>query len=267
MVRSENASALPSSLRDILLSLPPFALAFSGGVDSRFLAHAAKLCDCDFLLIHARGPHVPEAETACALEWARKKAIPVTLVDYDPLAVAGVRQNGRDRCYWCKKALFTKLACCGRTLVDGTNAGDLGQFRPGLRALRELDIFSPLAEAGLDKMAVRQSAVITGLENPGQKARPCLLTRFAYGTGPDYKTLSLLGAAEKELFEIFGSETDFRLRLVPEALLQTVACTEGQKKDVDRVMLKYGFSPCKIIIGENISGFFDRHPVKTDNFQ
>lgn len=257
MVGPKAAQALPSALCDILRSLPPFAVAFSGGLDSRFLGHAAKLCGCDFLLLHARGPHVPEAETAYAIDWAQKSGLPLALLDFDPLEIEETRQNGRGRCYFCKKALFTKLSECGRKLADGTNAGDLDMFRPGLQALRELDVFSPLAAAGLDKAAIRKFAALTGLENPGQKARPCLLTRFAYGKSPGYETLSRLGAAEKELSGIFGNEIDFRLRLAPEAILQTDACIESRKGDVDFVMRKYGFFPYATSTGGTISGFFD----------
>lgn len=255
------AEKLPEALRNFLRDAGPIALAFSGGLDSRFLCHAAMLCKCDILAIHASGPHVQANESAYAHAFAQKCGLPLEIVEYDPLKNELVRQNGKDRCYHCKKALFNKLDVPGRKLVDGTNEDDLKGYRPGLRAINELGIFSPLARAGLGKEDIRKLAAATGLENPGQKARPCLLTRFAYHTRPDYRTLENLARAENDLLEIFGKENDFRLRLAPEPVLQTQVLAEGLKTTVDGIMKKYGFSDYRIIMDKAISGFFDR-PVE-----
>lgn len=252
------AENLPQALRDLLQAAGPVAVAFSGGLDSRFLCHAALLCNCDILAVHASGPHIPANETAYARAFAKKCGLPLEIVEYDPLKNEIVGQNGKDRCYHCKMALFSKLEVPGRKLVDGTNADDLRCYRPGLRAINELGVFSPLARAGLGKEDIRKLAAAIGLENPGQNARPCLLTRFAYHTRPDYHTLENLARAENELLEIFGQENDFRLRLAPEPVLQTRALAEKFKSPVDQIMKKYGFSSYKIIVDKTISGFFDR---------
>lgn len=252
------AEKLPEALRDFLRDAGPLCVAFSGGLDSRFLCHAALLCHCDILAVHASGPHIPANETAYVRAFAKKCGLPLEIVEYDPLKNEIVGQNGKDRCYHCKKALFNKLEVTGRKLVDGTNADDLQSYRPGLRAINELGIFSPLARAGLAKEDIRKLTAATGLENSGQKARPCLLTRFAYHTRPNYHALENLARAENELLEIFGQENDFRLRLTPEPILQTRALAEKFKGPVDQIMKKYGFSGYKIIMDETISGFFDR---------
>lgn len=252
------AEKLPDALRDLLGGAGPVAIAFSGGLDSRFLCHAARLCGCDVLAVHARGPHVPASETDFALSFAQSHGLRLKIVEYDPLENEIVRQNGRDRCYHCKKSMFGKLAIPGFRLADGTNADDLQSYRPGLRALKEMGIFSPLARAGLGKGEIRKLAAATGLENPGQKARPCLLTRFAYGMSPNHRELENLSAAENELQKILGPQTDFRLRLAPRPILQTCALDENRKNAVDQIMRKYGFDNYLPRIEENISGFFDR---------
>lgn len=150
------AAALPHRLRKVFRSLPACAIAFSGGLDSRFLCHAALLCGSRVLALHAQGPHIAAQESAEAQDWARRRGLPLRLVHYSPLPLAEVAANSRERCYACKRglmaALRATLALTGQdapcTLCDGTNADDMRAFRPGLRALKEAGVRSPLAEAG-----------------------------------------------------------------------------------------------------------------------
>ena len=209
----------------------PLALAFSGGLDSRFLAHtAARLAQegVQARLFHIRGPHVQWAESAEALTWARARGFGITLVSLNPLTVPEVRANSKLRCYHCKRFLFTTLleavsahpAFAGQKpiLCDGSNHSDLDALRPGLRALEELGVRSPLAEAGLSKEDIRRLAARTGLDRPDQHARPCLLTRFAYGLMPTPEVLAALEAAENSLDRLLAAHAphvpEFRLRLV-----------------------------------------------------
>ena len=132
---------LPEAFAAALRGLPPLAVAFSGGLDSRFLCHAARLCGCDVLALHARGPHIPPEESAQAAQWARENSLPLLLVDFDPLALPEVAANSRERCYGCKKGLITTLRMAlretegerdesRRLLCDGSNADDLRALRP-----------------------------------------------------------------------------------------------------------------------------------------
>lgn len=221
-------SVLPESLTAALRAVSPFALAFSGGLDSRFLAHAALLCGARTALYHIRGPHVPEAESEEAKRWAKERGMPYRALRLDPLSAPAVRSGSRERCYGCKRLLFQKLAEAAAadgcaTLCDGSNASDLSAYRPGIRALRELGVRSPLADAGLDKESIRRLAAATGMDRPDQRARPCLLTRYAYGLAPDARSLAALARAEADigaaLEEGLGrgeldTPPDFRLRLV-----------------------------------------------------
>ena len=215
-----------TQLRRLLVELRCPLIAFSGGLDSRFLAHTAHQLQPEGvtpLLVHCQGPHVPEEETASAKAFAAARGLPLTLVDFSPTVVAEVRRNDLKRCYHCKKALFSAFLrvqndLCPENpppLCDGTNASDLGLYRPGLQALQELGIRSPLAEAGLSKDEIRAAARAGGLENPEQQARPCLLTRFVYDLEPTAEALIALGKAEAALADLLGPAENFRLRLFP----------------------------------------------------
>ncbi len=222
------------ALRQTLAEAPYPALALSGGLDSSLLAHVAHACrpGSPPLLLHFRGPHVPESDTARARAFAQSRDLALHILNLDPLKLEDVRRNGPERCYHCKRALFAALAAAladtagkdegfasaDRTgppmmICDGTNASDLGHYRPGLRALREAGVRSPLAEAGIRRDEVEALAEALGLEEPRRAARPCLITRFAYGLAPTAEALRALGRAETALAAILGPEADFRLRL------------------------------------------------------
>lgn len=245
-------------LLHILRAMGPLCVALSGGLDSRFLTHAALDAGCDVLAVHAAGPHVPEAESAWARAWAATRHVAFAELRVNPLEIPEVLENGRERCYFCKRGLMAALreTAGTRLLCDGTNADDLGQWRPGLRALREAGIRSPLAEAGLSKAEIQRWGAASGLEHPDQTARPCLLTRWAYGLHPDMATLERLAGAEQAL-QALGLK-EFRLRLTPAPLLQTAPLTPELRVAALRVAAEYGFSGTTLLEETQVGGFFDR---------
>lgn len=269
---------LPSALKDLLSTMPELAVALSGGLDSRFLTHAALLAGCRVTALHITGPHMPLRETEEARRWATARGAAFVTVPLNPLGIPAIAAGQRDRCYHCKHAAFSALLATSAPLplCDGTNADDLSAYRPGLRALRELGIRSPLAEAGLSKADIRQLAARTGMDRPDQAARPCLLTRLAYGMQPDAATLARLAEAEEAL-ENLGL-WDFRLRLAPNAppRLQIgpahvvaenmVAGTTDaadmarppSPADLLRILARHGFGDAAIEVGGPVSGYFDR---------
>ena len=270
------ADQVPAALAAVLRGLPRVAVAFSGGLDSRFLCHAALLCGCDVLAVHVYGPHIPPQESDGAAAWARERGLRLHMARFDPLALAEVETNSPQRCYGCKTGLVALLRgelapmadAHDRVLCDGTNADDLQAYRPGLRALEEGRVRSPLAEAGLTKAQVREAARATGLDRPWQRARPCLLTRLAYGMRPDAPTLARLAAAEENLAQLGGAPTppdngragalgDFRLRLTPEPVLQAEKMPENLVPQVRDILQRHGFWPCRVELGGSISGFYD----------
>lgn len=265
------AAAVRQRLRD--RGLTAVAVAYSGGVDSRFLCHALRRAGLDVLALHARGAHVARDETRDARRWARDAGIPLEEVDFQPLALPEVRANGPRRCYFCKAALvrclreaLARREAAGdrpRLLCDGSNADDLAAVRPGLQALQEGNVFSPLAESGFGKQAIRREGAVTGLENPEQVARPCLLTRFAYGATPEEQTLYRLAEAESALAALKGPDGrsllgDFRVRLTPAPLLQAQRLPATCLPQLDAIMVRCGLAPWQGREDAVISGLYDR---------
>lgn len=261
-------------LGEALAGLPRMAVALSGGLDSRFLCHMALASGCDVLALHADGPHVPPAESEAARRWARERGLRLLDVAYAPLALPEVATNSRERCYACKRGLLAALrralAAAGeadRVLCDGGNADDLHAFRPGLRAVAEAGVRSPLALAGLGKDAIRALARATGLEHPDQAARPCLLTRLAYGMRPRARLLARLARAEAALAALDETDRDahgpeggfgeFRLRLTPEPLFQAMRLPARLEGAVEELLAAQGFAPAVLRATGTVSGFFD----------
>lgn len=242
----------------------PLAVALSGGLDSRFLLHMAQKAGVALCAVHAQGPHIPATESAWARQWAADRGIDVLVLDIDPLQLEGVRDNSPQRCYYCKQYLLRAMRAALKDLTpaarwclcDGTNADDCHSHRPGLRALQEEGIRSPLAECAVDKAHIRHWAALTGLEQPDQAARPCLLTRLAYGMQPSHALLHNLAQCEAALTA--AGLTDFRLRLTPAPLLQSTPLTPALRDKARAVLVQHGFTDADILEEEVIGGFFDR---------
>lgn len=262
-------NALPYGLVRILKSLPGVAAAFSGGLDSRFLCHAARLCGLPVLAVHIAGPHVPARESRAAQSWAEANKIPFALAEFNPLDLKEAAANGKDRCYFCKKAIFAKVAGLAEqngaetfARCDGGNLDDLGEYRPGRKAVLEAGFISPLAMAGLAKKDIRRLARLSGLDNPGQRARPCLLTRFAYGVRPDLESLARLEKTEAEIeaaLESLGAGgADFRLRAAPAPALHITPVPARAEEALRRILANNGFGNCDVVFMDKISGYYDR---------
>lgn len=262
-VTSEAAGRL-ERLKAILRS-DVWAIAFSGGLDSRFLAHMAlQTARSEGLtppvLLHVCGPHTANAERVRAEAWAAEAGAAMVMVPLNPLNVPEVRRNTRERCYHCKHALFSELLhrCRDRTLADGSNASDTEGYRPGLRALRELGVRSPLMEAGLAKADIHALAAHTGLSEPWQKPRPCLLTRFPYDTEIQESRLRELEIMEEAVADVIGSgpdAPDYRLRADTSGLCLYV---EGSTlPDALRAALRTRFPLLRVETTARVSGHFD----------
>ena len=149
------------TLDSFFRQVPRAALAFSGGTDSALLLWAGKRYGCDLHAYYVKTAFQPEFEYRDALRLARELDVPMTVVEVDILSLPGAAANGPERCYFCKKALFSRLWEAARRdghslLLDGTNASDDAGDRPGMRAARELEVRSPLRECGLTKADVRR---------------------------------------------------------------------------------------------------------------
>jgi uncharacterized protein len=177
------------------------ALLFSGGLDSSFLlAVAAGILGAGLTAVTFTGSHTAPGELAAAWALTRRLQVRHLVRGFDPLSLPEFRFNTLERCYACKRAIVTRARGLAAALEipvlwDGTNLDDLGAFRPGMRALRELEVESPLLLAGLGKGAIRAQSRLLGLdgERPSQS---CLATRFPYHTELTCQELARVGRAE-----------------------------------------------------------------------
>ena len=182
------------TLEEFFRDNPRAALAFSGGTDSAFLLWAAARYGAQVRAYFVKTSFQPAFELRDAERLARELSMPMTVVEGDILAVPGAAENGPERCYHCKRALFTRLTEAARAdgfslLIDGTNASDDAGDRPGMRALRELSVCSPLRECGLTKEEVRRLSREAGLFTWNKPAYACLATRIPTGTRISRETL------------------------------------------------------------------------------
>ncbi len=204
------------TLQQFFAQVPKAALAFSGGTDSAFLMWASRQYGCALRAYYIKTAFQPAFELADARRLAEELGVPMTVVELDVLSVPEAAENGPRRCYYCKKALFTRLrqaaAADGYTvLIDGTNASDDAGDRPGMAALRELEVRSPLRECGITKAEVRRLSKEAGLFTWDKPAYACLATRIPTGTAVTAEMLARVENAESALAGL--GFVDFRVRV------------------------------------------------------
>lgn len=195
---------------------PEAAVAFSGGVDSAWLLHEAVRHARRTAAYFVKTPFQPDFELDDARDTVRRLGASLTVLALDILAVPAVAANPADRCYHCKRALFTRLTAAAAAdgfplVLDGSNASDDAGDRPGMRALRELGVRSPLRECGLSKSDIRRLAREAELPVWDKPSYACLATRIPAGTAITAEDLARAARGEAALLE--RGFSDFRLRL------------------------------------------------------
>ncbi|MFY9175858.1 MAG: ATP-dependent sacrificial sulfur transferase LarE [Caldicoprobacterales bacterium] len=212
--------AVPKALVDILKRIPKAALGFSGGVDSSYLLYAAKTCGVDIRGYYAKSQFQPQFELDDAKKVAKQVGADIKVITIDALSNKAVKENPADRCYHCKRVIFSRILEEAKAdgyalLMDGSNASDDAGDRPGMRALTELKVISPLREAGLTKDEIREYSRKAGLFTWNKPAYACLATRIPTGRVLDNEILYKVEQAENKLFEM--GFTDFRARVLGNA--------------------------------------------------
>ncbi len=204
----EELHAKKSRLEAYFQELGSVAVAFSAGVDSTFLLKVAKEVLGDRVIaVTARSCSFPRREFCEAERFCETEKIRQIVVESRELSIEGFRRNQPDRCYLCKRDLFSTIKRIAaeqgiRYVAEGSNMDDSGDYRPGMMAVAELDIKSPLREAGLSKEEIRQLSREMGLASWDKPSFACLASRFVYGEEITEEKLSMVDRAEQRLLDL-----------------------------------------------------------------
>ena len=239
-------------LQENLKALGSVAVAFSSGVDSTFLLKAAQEALGDKVIaVTASSCSFPKRELEEAKAFCEKNGIRQIIVESEELDIDGFRQNPKNRCYLCKHELFEKIWEIARengmnAVAEGSNMDDNGDYRPGLIAVRELGVSSPLRQAELSKAEIRELSREMGLPTWDKQSFACLSSRFVYGETINEKKLGMVDKAEQLLLDMGFHQVRVRIHgniarieVLPEEIAKIIE--EENRTKIASKLKEYGF--------------------------
>ena len=240
-------------LKEIVRGYERVAVAFSGGVDSTFLLKVAydTLGKDNVIVVTLVNDFYPERETKETDDFCISNDIRRFEISSDVLSIPGISHNPENRCYLCKTQLFGAVLQKAKEegiefVAEGSNVDDMGDYRPGMKAVEELKIKSPLREAGLTKYEIRALSKELGLPTWQKPSFACLASRFVYGDEITVKKLKMVDDAEQFLFE--KGFNQFRVRIHGESLARIEVPAEdlekllSERKDIIEKLSAIGFT-------------------------
>ena len=228
------------TLQEFFGAHPKAALAFSGGVDSSYLLYAARQLGADVKAYYVKTAFQPEFEYQDALRLASQLGADIQVLTLDVLACPDVTVNPKNRCYFCKQHIFGNILRQAKadgydTVLDGTNASDQASDRPGMKALQEMKVLSPLRLTGLTKAEIRSLSHEAGLFTWDKPSYACLATRIPTGTEITGADLARTEWAEDHLMSLGFRDLrvrqlggDLALVQLPEAQMDTFLALRGE---------------------------------------